>query len=59
MPGRAARVHGEPLFDIRAFGRADPADRMRIRADIEQLMRTVRAHPCDHRDLRPPSRRAK
>src|SRR5579863_6568094 len=45
MPGRAAKVLGEPLFDIRAFGRPGPADRMHIRADMEQLMRTVARTP--------------
>jgi Relaxase/Mobilisation nuclease domain len=43
MPSRAAKVLGEPLFDIRAFGRLGPADRMRIH--IEQLMRTVARTP--------------
>src|SRR5579864_6328041 len=45
MPGRASKVLGGPLFDIRAFGRLGPADRMRIHADMEQLVRTVARAP--------------
>jgi hypothetical protein len=45
MPGRAAKALGEPLFDIRAFGRPGPTDRMHIRGDIERLMRTVARTP--------------
>ncbi|MGO9803223.1 MAG: relaxase/mobilization nuclease domain-containing protein [Steroidobacteraceae bacterium] len=41
MPGRVAKALGEPLFDIRSFGRLGRTDRMHIHADIELLMRTV------------------
>jgi hypothetical protein len=45
MPGRAANVPGEPLLDIRSFGRLGRTDRIRVRADIELLMRTVARTP--------------
>jgi hypothetical protein len=45
MPGSAAKALSEPLFDIRSFGRLGRTDRTRIRADIEQLMRTVAHTP--------------
>jgi hypothetical protein len=45
MPRRAAKVLGEPLFDIRTFGRVGRTDRMRVRADIEQIVRTVARTP--------------
>jgi len=45
MPVRVAKVLGEPLFDIRSFGRLGRMDRTGIRADVEQLMRTVARAP--------------
>jgi hypothetical protein len=45
MPGRVAKVLGEPLFDIQSFGRLGRTDRMHIHADIELLMRTVARTP--------------
>jgi hypothetical protein len=45
MPGRAANVSGEPLLDIRSFGRLGRTDRIRAHTDIELLMRTVARTP--------------
>lgn len=45
MPARIARVPGEPLLDIRSFGRFGRTDRIRVRADFEQLMRTATRTP--------------
>lgn len=45
MAGRVAKAPGEPLFDIRSFGRFGRTDRTPLRADIEQLMRTATRTP--------------
>lgn len=45
MPVRATKVIGEPLLDIRSFGRLGRTERMRLQADIELLMRTVARTP--------------
>lgn len=45
MAGRVAKAPGEPLFDIQSFGRLGRTDRTRLRADIEQLMRTATRTP--------------
>lgn len=45
MPGRVGTLHGEPLLDLRTFGRLGRTDRMRIYADIDLLMRTATRTP--------------